>query len=151
MAQGWSGIISTCSRGVKPNFLNQIGPKKGDFSKIMVISISFYILEWWSWAVIKPARLMTAYDHHSIKKGIKMVIGSHQTCSLHDCPWPSFQYIETDRNDHHFWKISHFWPFFGQKNGFNTSRACRYDAKSPLSHQNQSSLLKIWNGPGIPL
>ena len=52
-------------------------PKKGDYPKMMG--------KRWSWEASKPPH-MTTYDHHFSIYGKKRVMGSQQTCSLHDCP-----------------------------------------------------------------
>ena len=146
MTQAYSVIISTCLRGLKPQTFAQ---KRGITWLLMTIILVYMGKK----MVMGSQHISSLHDFPwpSFQKKVKDGHGKSANLPLHDFPWPSFQYIGNACYDHNFSKNPTFWQFFGNFLGFEASRACRYNAKIHLNHQNQSSLLKIWNGPRITL
>ena len=112
----------------------------------MVMTIISYVLNWWSWVVSKPPSFLHVFPWPSFQKKGERWSWKVSKPPIDDYSWPSIQY---------FLEMMVTTIFFGhfcdKVLGFEASRPSRYDARIHLSHQNQGSLLKIWNGPRITL
>ena len=112
----------------------------------MVMTIISYVLNWWSWVVSIPPSFLHVFPWPSFQKKGERWSWKVSKPPIDDYSWPSIQYFLEMMVTTLF--FGHFWD---KVLGFEASRPSRYDARIHLSHQNQGSLLKIWNGPRITL